>query len=126
MPLSFNPPPIDQQLRQTIRKMGDFLTDNPSDADYYNMLYVEIDKLSIRAKLEGWFGYEHRNPHKTLTDFLNSGGIHELVIKYYSIPTLGKKLVKQTKAEKTINGGKKFVDWITNQISKFKPDIRLK
>lgn len=126
MSLNLTPQPICEQLSQAIREMRNFLLDNPTDGDYYNMLYVKIDKLSIRTKTEGWFDYEHRNPHETLTDFLNSGDVHELVIKYYSIPPLGRKLIKQTKAEKIISGGKQFVEWITNQVSKFKPDVRLK
>lgn len=118
MPLNFNPPPIYQQLRQSIKKMGDFLTDNPSDGAYYNMLYAEIDKLSVRSKIEGWFGYEHRNPHKTLTEFLNSGNTPKLVMKYYSIPILSKKLVKQSKTEKILISGRKILEWIFDQILK--------
>ncbi len=114
MPLNFTPLPIEQQLRQTIRKMGDFLTDNPSDECVYNTLYTEIEKLSTRARAEGWSGYKHQNPHKTLTDFIDSDDINKLMIKYYSIPILSRKLVNLSKAEKIKNN----INWVSSSISK--------
>ncbi len=121
MPLSNSPQRITDQLSRSIKEMRDFLLNNPSDEEYYKTLYNKIDKLTIKAKTEGWFGYEHRNSHKTLADFLKNGNISELVIKYYSIPILSKKLVKQSKPEKT----KRILEWIFNQISKIKPDIKI-
>lgn len=120
MPLSFNEPSITDQLSQFIRKMRDFLLNNPSDDDYYKMLYGKIDELAIKIKTEGWSGYEHKNPHRTLNDFLNNNNIPELVIKYYSVPIWNRKLIRQTKTEKTIKSGKKFFEWIFDQIAKIK------
>jgi len=121
MPLSFNEPRITDQLSQAIKEMRDFLLNNPSDEEYYKMLYDKINKLTLKAKTEGWFGYEHKNPHKILIDFLNSNNVSELVLKHYSIPIWSRKLVKQSKPEKT----KRILEWIFNQISKFKPDIKI-
>lgn len=89
------------------------------------MLRDKIDKLSLKVKTEGWSGYEHKNPHKTLIDFLNSNNVSELVLKYYSIPIWSRKLIKQSKSEKTKGILKGILEWIINQISKFKPDIKI-
>jgi len=53
MPLSFNEPRITDQLSQAIKEMRDFLLNNPSDREYYKMLYNKIDKLTLRANTEG-------------------------------------------------------------------------
>lgn len=95
---------------------------NPSDENYYKTLYGIIEKLNISAKTEGWFNYEHKNPHKTLREFLDNNNVSELVIKYYSIPpSWSRELINSSKWEKI----KKSFEWIFNQLEKIKPDIKL-
>jgi len=127
MPLSFNEPPIIDQLSQAIKKMRNFLIygDLFNEGEYYETLYREISKLTIKAKTEGYYNYEHKNPHKTLYDFLKNDNIPALIEKYYSVPTWSRKLIKQSRTEKTMRGGKKIIEWIFNQISKIKPDIKI-
>lgn len=124
MPLSNSPQRIIDQLSHSIKEMRDFLLNNPSDEEYYKILYEKINKLTVKANTEGYYNYKHSNPYKTLSDFLNKNNTLILVKKYYSIPIWSKKLIKQSKIEKTIRGGKKFIEWVLSQISKIKPDIK--
>ncbi len=102
---------IKDQLSQAIGEMGDFLSKNPSDEKYYKILCEKIDGLTLKAKREGYFGYEHNNPHRTLTEFLNQDNTESLILKYYSNPTLTKVFVKQPRLTKVIKGGKKLIEF---------------
>ena len=124
MSLNINEPPVENQLPQAIRKMRDFLLTRPMDKEYYKTLYDSIDNLVVKATTEGWFGYQHKNPYKVLADFLNNNNASNLVVKYYSIPTLRKELIKQSGAKKVIKGGKKFLEWSFDQLSKITPNIK--
>ena len=102
--------------------MRDFLLADSSNEDHYKTLYDKIEKISILAKTEGWIGYEHKNPHKTLREFLDNNKVSELVIKYYSIPPVwSRKLINSSKGKKI----KKSFEWIFDQLKKVKPDIKL-
>lgn len=124
MSLNINEPPIENQLPQTIRKMRDFLLDSPTDKEYYKTLYDSIDNLVVKATTEGWLGYQHKNPYKTLTDFLSNNDTSNLVVKYYSIPVFRKELIKQSGTKKIIKGSKKFLEWSFDQLSKIVPKIK--
>ncbi len=121
MPLSFNEPHITDQLSQAIRKMGDFLLKNPTGEEYYKKLSAEIITLTIKAHREGYYNYKHCNPYQTLSDFLNQNNTAKLVEEYYSIPVWSKKLIELLKTEKVVRSGKKFTEWIIDQIAKFIP-----
>lgn len=122
---------ITKQLSQAIREMRDFLLNNPSngvrmnynykdnkffktdDRVRYKILYNDINKLIVKANTEGYHSYKHKNPHRTLSDFLKQGDVSILVLKYYSIPYTGKI--------------KRFIEWVFDKIiSKIKlPDIKI-
>lgn len=122
MPLTPNEQPITSQLLSAIKDMRDFLLANPSNENYYKILYEKIEKLNILAKTEGWIGYEHKNPHKTLRELLEKNNVSELVIDYYSIPLpLSRKLINPSTGKKF----KKSFEWIFDQLKKVKPDIKL-
>lgn len=124
MSLNINEPPVENQLPQAIKKMRDFLLARPTDREYYKTLYDSIDNLVVKAITEDWLGYQHKNPYKTLTDFLNNNNTSNLVVKYYSIPILRKELIKQSGVKKIIKGGKKFLEWSFDQVSKIIPNIK--
>ena len=119
MPLSYNKQPIKDQLSQSFEKMADFLIKNPSNtpsnAQYYKTLYDKIEILEIKARTEGYSGFEH-NPYTTLADFLNQNNTKELVVKYYSTYGWKKESTKPSKIKKA----KKSIEWISRQISKCK------
>jgi len=121
MPLNFTPQLTIERLPQAIKEMRDFLLNNPSSEEYYERLYDEIAILTIKARTEGYYNYKHRNSYKTLLDFLNQNNTAKLVEKYYSIPVWSKKLIKQPKIKKIVRSGKKFMEWIVDQITKFIP-----
>ena len=109
---------ITDQLSQAIKKMGDFLLKDSKDLFdeldelEYKKLYEEIGRLTVKAKLEGYFDYEHKNKYKTLKKFLSNRNFEELIIKYYSVPSLWRKvLIRQSKIQKIIKNGKKFFEW---------------
>ena len=98
MSLTPNEQPITTQLLSTMKEMRDFLLDNPiatnsSDLQKYENLYTKINTLSIKTLAEGYVGYKHNNPHKTLSEFLNSGVIGEQVLKYYTEPVFKKDII---------------------------------
>lgn len=124
MSLNINEPQIENQLLQVISKMRDFLLNNPTNEKYYKVLYSDIDKLTIKAETEGWFGYQHKNPHKILVDFLGNNNASNLVVKYYSIPVLRKELIKQSRTKKVMRGSKRFLEWFFTQLSKIISNIK--
>ena len=114
---------ITDQLSQAIRKMRDFLLKNSkdlldeSDEPEYEKLYEEIDRLIIVARTEGYFDYEHKNKYRTLKNFLSNRNFKKLIIKYYSAPSLWRKvLIRQSKIQKITKSGKKSIGWIANNI----------
>ena len=102
---------IKDQLSQAIGEMADFLWKNPSDVEYYKTLRDKIDGLTLKAKREGYFGYEHNNPHRTLSEFLNQNNTNNLIQKYYLDPTLTRVSAKQPKLTKVIKKGKKLIEF---------------
>ncbi len=95
MPLTPQQQHITVQLSQVIKEMRDFLLNNPmvtnsSDVEKYKNLYIQISKLSVQTLAEGYVGYEHSNPYKTLTEFLNAGETNKQILKYYSEPIFKK------------------------------------
>jgi hypothetical protein len=115
MPLTEQPRLITDQLSQAIREMGDFLLENPFDGEHYKILYEKIDRLTLKAKREGYFDYKHDNQNRTLTEFLNQGDTKNLILKYYSLPSSWKRvLIKQPKLTKVIRGGKKLVEFVAD------------
>ena len=95
MPLTPQPQHITVQLSQVIKEMRYFLLNNPmvtnsSDVEKYKNLYIQISKLSVQTLAEGYVGYEHSNPYKTLTEFLNAGEINKQILKYYWEPIFKK------------------------------------
>jgi len=123
MSLTPNEQPITTQLLSTMKEMRDFLLDNPintnfSDLQKYVNLYTKINTLSIKTLAEGYVGYKHNNPHKTLSEFLNSGVISEQVLKYYTEPVFKKDIIKKNAALKIMDGTIKRVERIAGVIGK--------
>lgn len=115
---------ITDQLSQAIRKMGDFLLKdsfNEFDEFEYKKLYKEISRLTVKAKLEGYFNYEHKNKYKTLKKFSSKRNFEKLIIKYYSIPFVWNKvLIKQSIFQKILKGIKKFIRFVADIVNKIK------
>lgn len=123
MPLSKNEQYITSQLSQAIREMRDFLLDNPmvtnhTDTEKYKNLYIQISKLSIKTLAEGYIGYEHSNPHKTLTEFLSTRETNKQILKYYSEPILKKDIIPKNKVLKIVDGTIKRAEKIVGVIGK--------
>ena len=123
MPLTLNEQPITSQLLFAIKDMRDFLLDTPvvtkfSDVGKYKNLYIKIGKLSIKTLAEGYVGYKHNNPHKNLSDFLNSGVVGEQVLTYYTEPVFKKDIVKKNAALKIVDGTIKRAGRIAEAIGK--------
>ena len=123
MPLTPKEQPITSQLLSTMKEMRDFLLDNPivtnsSDLQKYGNLYTKINTLSIKTLTEGYVGYKHNNPHKILSEFLNSGVISEQVLKYYTEPVFKKDIIKKNTILKIIDGTIKRAGRITGIIGK--------
>lgn len=123
MSLTFNEQPATSQLLSAIKDMRDFLLDTPvvsnfSDVEKYNNLYVQISKLSIKTLAEGYVGYKHNNPHKTLSGFLNSGVVGEQVLKYYTEPVFKKDIIKKNAVLKIVDGTIKRAGRIAGVIGK--------
>lgn len=123
MSLTPNEQPIISQLLSTIKEMRDFLLNNPittnsSDLQKYENLYTKINTLSIKTLAEGYIGYKHNNPHKTLSDFLNSGVISEQVLKYYTEPVFKKDIIKKNTALKIVDNTIKRAGKIAEVIGK--------
>lgn len=111
MPLTYNEQLITIQLENAIKEMYDFLLalGNPNainlnDEKIYAEHYAKIGKLSIKVRAEGYKGYEHKNPHKTLGEFLKSGKINDFVLKFYSKPVFEREIIKKPLALKVIDG----------------------
>ena len=118
-----NEQPITSQLLSTIKDMRDFLLDNSmatnfSDTERYKNLYIQISKLSIKTLAEGYVGYKHSNPHKTLSEFLSAGEISKQVLKYYSEPIFKKDIIKKHRILKIVDGTIKRVGKVAEVISK--------
>ena len=123
MSLTQNEQPITSQLLSAMKEMRDFLLDNPiatnsSDLQKYENLYTKINTLSIKTLAEGYVGYKHNNPHKTLSEFLNSGVISEQVLKYYTEPVFKKDIIKKNAVLKIVDGTIKRAGRIAGVIGK--------
>ena len=123
MPLTPNEQPITSQLLSAIKDMRDFLLDAPvvtkfSDVEKYNNLYIKIDKLSIKTLAEGYVGYEHNNPHKTLAEFLNTRETSKQILKYYSEPIFKKDIIKKNRFLKIVDGTLKRTERVAGVIGK--------
>ena len=116
---------ITDQLSQAIRRMGDFLLKDSFDKFdefEYEKLYKEIETLTAKANLEGYFNYKHKNKYKTLRSFLNNRNRKKLIKKCYSRQfAWSKVLKKQSIFQKTMKNGKKFIDWFVDKIHKINP-----
>jgi hypothetical protein len=91
---------------------------NLNDEKIYEEHYALIGKLSIRVQAEGYKGYEHKNLHKTLGEFLRSGGIDRLVLKFYSKPIFRRDIIKKPIVLTFIDGTIKRVGKIAKIFSK--------
>lgn len=123
MSLTLNEQPITNQLLSVIKDMRDFLLDTPvatnfSDAEKYKNLCVQISKLGVKTLAEGYVGYEHRNPHKTLAEFLNTGETNKQILKYYSEPIFKKDIIKKNKILKIVDCTIKRVGKVAEVIGK--------
>ncbi|MFH1162420.1 MAG: hypothetical protein V1696_04085 [Candidatus Jorgensenbacteria bacterium] len=111
MSLTHNEQLVTDQLLVAIKDMRDFLLDlentnaiNFNDEKIYEEHYTRIRKLSIKVCAEGYEGYKHKNPHKTLGKFFRSGRIDDLVLKFYSEPVFKKDIIKKPAVLKVIDG----------------------
>ena len=111
MPLTRNEQPTVDQLVSAIKDMRDFLLDlenlsaiNFNNEKIYEEHYVRIQKLSIKVRAEGYEGYKHKNPHKTLGDFFRSGKIDNLVLEFYSESVFKRNIIKKPVALKVLDG----------------------
>lgn len=123
MSLTLNEQPITSQLLSAIKDMRDFLLDTPvvtnfSDAGKYKNLYIQISKLSIKTLAEGYVGYEHSNPHKTLAEFLNTRETNKQILKYYSEPIFKKDIIKKNRILKIVDGTIKRAERVAGVIGK--------
>lgn len=123
MPLTSNEQPITSQLISAIKDMRDFLLDTPIVTNFpavekYKNLYIQISKLSIKTLAEGYVGYEHSNPHKTLSEFFNSGVISEQVLKYYREPVFKKVIIKKNAVSEIVDCTIKYAGKIAGVIGK--------
>jgi hypothetical protein len=119
MPLTLNEQPTTEQLTYATKDMRDFLLDTPvvtnfSDVEKYKNLYIKISKLSIKTLAEGYVGYKHSNPHKTLAEFLNTGEMRKQILKHYSEPIFKKDIIKKNRILKGVDGALKRVGKISN------------
>lgn len=140
MPLTEQPKLITDQLNHTIKEMADFLLSNSSDANYYKTLYDRIEKLSILVEREGYVGYKHENPHRTLDEFLSKNiNVSKAVVRYYSTPRLNRVVINPSSEKKKkimieterikrsfLEKIKKIIEWVFDQLGKIKPDIHIK
>lgn len=123
MPLTPNEQPITSQLLSAIKDMRNFFLDTPvvtnfSDVGKYKNLYIQISKLSIKTLAEGYIGYEHGNPHKTLAEFLNTGETSKQILKYYSEPIFKKDIIKKNRILKIVDGAIKRAERVAGVIGK--------
>lgn len=125
MPLTHNEQSITDQLVSAIKNMRNFLLDlenfnaiNFDNKKIYEEHYAGIEKLSIKVRAEGYEGYKHKNSHKTLAEFLNSGKISKQIIKYYSRPKFEKDIISKNRILKMIDGAIKRVGKVTEVIGK--------
>ena len=98
--------------------MDNPIATNSSDVQKYENLYTKINTLSIKTLAEGYVGYKHNNPHKTLSKFLNSGVISEQVLKYYTEPVFKKDIIKKNAVLKIVDGTIKRAGRIAGVIGK--------